>query len=264
VGQKVDYYAFPEVEVGGGEPVEAILSKIESAAAPVIENLLAAPDAALEGQDRADLLYFMAFFAIRVPYFRNMIETFMAEIAKDIFQLSASHPDYFERTLPEAFKDKEELIPEKVEELREWILDESNYRIESSPKLSIIAGFDAATEDIYPIFDRMRWAVVRTSDDLRFITSDTPVSWVDPTSRPPFALGLAAKNVEVTSPVGSTACVCGTPEGPTGSIRAWGRAVEQFNIRRVIYSDRYVFADSEARARTALTIRERIEKAQQP
>src|SRR5262245_27916750 len=82
VGHKVDYYTFPEAERVGGESVEDLLSKLESAAAPVIRKLLATPEAGLEGQDRADLLFFMAFFIIRVPYFRNMIEKFAADVAK--------------------------------------------------------------------------------------------------------------------------------------------------------------------------------------
>src|SRR5262249_33698188 len=149
-------------------------------------------EAGLEGQDRADLLFFMAFFIIRVPYFRNMIEKFAADVAKDILQLLASRPDVFHRTLPEALKDGQELTPEKVEELRQWSLDESNYRLEASPGLSIVAGFEAALEAVYPVFDRMRWCVARSSGHQRFITSDTPVSWVDPSLPAPFAYGLQA------------------------------------------------------------------------
>jgi hypothetical protein len=85
VGKKANYYAFPAVEAVG-ESIESVFSKLESAAAPVIKKLLASDDAALEGQDRADLLFFMAFFVVRVPFFRNMLEKFAADMAKMVLQ----------------------------------------------------------------------------------------------------------------------------------------------------------------------------------
>jgi hypothetical protein len=130
VGQQVDYYAFPEVEAAGGESIEGLLGKLESAGAPVIAKLAGNPDAVLAGQDKADLLFFMAFFVIRVPYFRNMMEKFAADTAKMVLQVAASHPDYFKRTIREALKDKEELTAERVEEIRKWGLDDSNYTIQ--------------------------------------------------------------------------------------------------------------------------------------
>lgn len=260
-GKKAGYYAFPEVEAAGGEAVESVFSKLESTAAPVIRRLLVSDDAALEGQDRADLLFFMAFFVIRVPFFRNMLEKFAADMAKMVLQESASHLDYFERTLREALKGKEDLTPEQVEDLRQWVLDESRYTIQPSPKLSIVAGFEAATEAIYPTFDGMRWAVVRAGESFRYITSDTPVSWVDPTISPPFAYGLQARNVEVTFPVSPTVCVFGTWEGPKGAIKARDRSVKEFNTRRVGFSDRFVFAHSEEGARCALDLRQQMEPA---
>ena len=154
IGKAANYYAFPEVETAGGEPVEAILSRIESAAAPALKRLLASNDGALEGQDRADLLFFMAFFAVRVPFFRNTLEKFAANVARMLLQVSASHSGYFEQTLREALKGKEDLTLDKIEELRRWVLDESNYNIRTSPKLSIAIGFETAMETIYPIWGR--------------------------------------------------------------------------------------------------------------
>jgi Protein of unknown function (DUF4238) len=53
VGKKANYYAFPEVETVG-ESIESVFSKLESAAAPVIKELVVSDNAALEGHDRAD------------------------------------------------------------------------------------------------------------------------------------------------------------------------------------------------------------------
>lgn len=230
VGQKVDYYAFPEVEAAGGESIEGLLGKLESAGAPVIAKLAGNPDAVLAGQDKADLLFFMAFFVIRVPYLGNMVEKFAADTAKMALQVAASHPDYFKRTIREALKDKDELTAERVEEIRKWGLDDSNYTIQASPKLSIAAGFEAAKDAIYPVFYQMNWTVVRAVGDLRLLTSDTPVSWVDPTLPPPYAFGLAARKVEVTFPLDPDVCLLETWADLPASVKAKDRVVEEFNI----------------------------------
>jgi Protein of unknown function (DUF4238) len=73
VGKKSNYYTFPEAETAIGESVESILAKVESVAAPVTQRLIASADMALEKQDRADLLFFMALFAVRVPTFRGSL-----------------------------------------------------------------------------------------------------------------------------------------------------------------------------------------------
>ena len=62
----------------------------------------------------------MAFLATRVPVFRDAIETFMAELAGDVMTLSASHPEYFNRTYRKANAGKEftEAEIEGVQSLR--------------------------------------------------------------------------------------------------------------------------------------------------
>lgn len=258
VGKKANYYAFPEVDTVG-ESIESGLSKMESAAAPLIKKLVIADDAALEGQDRTDLLYFMAFFAVRVPFFRNMVEKFAGDAGKRLLQISAGHPEHFERTIREALKG-EDVTPEQIEDMRQLFLDDSGYTMRASPKLSLGAGFEAAMDTVYPVFAQMRWAVLRAGETLRYVTSDAPVSWVDPTMPPPFAYGLATREVEVTFPLDPTVCVFGTWEGPTGAITVTDRTVEQFNTRRVAFSDRYVFADTEKGARSALDLGRKMEK----
>lgn len=260
VGKAANYYAFPEVEAAGGEAVESILSKIESASAAAVKRLLASGNSELEGQDRADLMFFMAVFVIRVPSFRNLTEKFAANVAKNFMQVSASDPGCFERTVREALRGRESLTPDKIEELRQWVLDDSNYNIRTSPRLSITMGFQTAMDTIYPIFDQMKWAVVRAGPDLRFITGDTPITWVDPTLASPFSYGLGMRNVKVTFPVGPKVSLFGTWEGPTASIRANDPLVQEFNAQRVFFADRYTFADSETGARSALDIRVRMEQ----
>ncbi len=263
VGKRTNYYAFPEAEAAGGESIEALLGKLESAAAPVVKNLIASDDMPLEKQARADLLFFMAAFVVRVPFFRDILEDLSAQLAKTTLQTAASSAEYFERTMREAFKEKQaELTPEKIAEYRQFILDDSRYRIRASPKLSIAAGLEATLDTIYPIFDDMRWAVARPDGHSRWITSDAPVSWVDPTLPIGYRHGLAAPHVQVTFPVSPSVCIVGTWDGPTGSIDVDDQVVEEFNIRRVGFADRYAFAHTQQRGQFALDVRHRMEESQ--
>ncbi len=111
------------------------------------------------------------------------------------------------------------------------------------------------------MFDQMKWAVVRASESLRYITSDSPVSWVDPTMPPLFAYGLAAPKVEVTFPLNPSVAVLGRWNGLSGSLEAKDRHVKEFNTRKVGFSDRYAFAHTEEGARFALDLRREMEKA---
>ena len=116
-------------------------------------------------------------------------------------------------------------------------------------------GFQTAIDTIYPIFEKVNWAVVRAGGDLRFITGDTPVTWIDPTVAPPFCYGLKMRNVEVIFPVGPKISLLGTWEGPNSSIRAADPLVLEFNARRVFFAERYAYADNETGAGSALETR---------
>ena len=123
-------------------------------------------------------------------------------------------------------------------------------------------GFESMLETIYPTFDQMKWTVVRASDDLRFLTGDSPVTWIDPTLPPPFCYGLQARHIEVPFPVGPKVLLLGTWEGSDISTEANDPMVREFNTRRAFFADRYVYANSQTGVREALEVRtSRKEKA---
>lgn len=258
VGRAANYYAFPEWEATGEEPPEQLLAKVESAAAPVVRKLLSG-EFELTGQERADLLFFTAVFVTRVPFFRKLIEEFAANLVTVDAQESAEHPEHFARTLREALQGRE-LTLEEIEATRKIILKGKKYKIRAKPSLSLVLGFEEALDTIYPVLDRMRWAIVRSTGGEHFITSDCPVSWTHPTPRSRFYAGhgLAMKKVEVTFPVGPQLCLLGTWEGPTGVVDATKKMAGEYNSRRVASAERYVFADSEEKARLALAIRQQL------
>jgi hypothetical protein len=261
VGKKANYYSFPDVDAKSPETLEEILSKVESEAAPVIKRLISGDLRFLE-QDRANVLFFMAFFVGRTPFFCRMIEGPMAEIGKEVMLMSARQPDYFERTLREAqAQTGVEFTPEEVEDLRQWAANDSNYTVTLNPVVSLWTGIEMSLDTIFPVFEQMKWAVLRAAGNGGFLTCDNPVSWFNPRPRPPFnaGRGLAMRNVEVTFPIAPNLALLGTWEGPVGVLDARDRIVEELNRRRAVFAERHVFADRESLVRAALAFRQQID-----
>jgi len=251
VGKRTDYYAFPE-EGQPNQRVEEILSQIESHAAPILARLREGQEG-LDGQERADLAYFMAFLATRVPIFRDALEAFMAELVQMVMTMSASHPEYFVRGYREANAGKE-LSEAEIEDARQAIL-KGAYKVRAKPTLSLAAAVEAANDTVYPLLNEMRWAFLSAGNGVSFLTCDNPVSWVDPTLPPGFyGSGLAMRKVEVTFPIGPKLCLLASWEGPSGRVAAPDSLVCEMNRRRIGFAGRFVFANSEEGAVAALSM----------
>ena len=104
--------------------------------------------------------------------------------------------------------------------------------------------------------------VLRPNGQERLATSDVPVSWVNPTLSAPYPFALATKGVEVTFPAAPTVCVFGTLKGGTGALKVNVRVIQQMNIRRTMFAERFAFSPTEAAARAALDRRARRKEGQ--
>jgi uncharacterized protein DUF4238 len=260
VAKRASYYSIPgQRSAVETEAVERLFSQMEDAAAPIVRKLNGGAEM-LGGQEWADLRYFAAFLALRTPAVRTQFEQFLGDVADMMLKTSASHPAHFTEMWQKAHPDRTD-TPEEIERMRQRLL-ESDFKIRARPILSLKAAFDGVNSAVYPAFTRMRWVILRSSTpDTYFLTSDTPVSWVDPTPRPAFYAGhgLAMANAEVSFPVGPRVCLFAgwklAPEMDT--LRVEPRLVEQLNTRRVIFSAGQVYAHQEALARWAVDLSKR-------
>ena len=256
VAKRSGYYSIPgQSSVAETEAVERLFSQMETAAAPIVRKLNDGANT-LTGQERADLLYFAAFQAMRTPSVRAQFDQFWSDVADMMLQMSASHPAYFAETWQKANPGRV-LTPEEIEQARQMLLKPGAIKIRAKPILSLQVAFDGVSSAVYPAFDRMKWVVLRSrSPDTFFLTSDTPVGWVDPTPRPPIyrGHGLAMKNVEVSFPVGPRVCLfAGWKLAPR--IRALAvppRVIEQLNRRRIIFSGGQVYTHQEQLGKWAI------------
>lgn len=282
------FYTFPEFEATTGLTVESMHTTVESRAAPIIRRLLTSESAALENGDRADVLKFMAVLVTRSPYYRRTTEQLAASVLgqlplvldadqanrtglwlravlTELLKAYVDHPEYFEGGQGLRLQIREGTAiarPDASSNSREGNVLRD--RAGEFRGLAITQSFKAALEVIYPVFERLRWAVIRTSSERKFVTCDTPVNWIDRTLPRPRCFALTAPKTEVTLPIGPKTCLYGTWRGPSGPIEAGDEITEvtafnEYNMRRVIFADRYVFADTEKLAREALEARAQIE-----
>jgi hypothetical protein len=85
--------------------------------------------------------------------------------------------------------------------------------------------------------------VLTTNDEVGFITSDNPCSWVDPEihKRPPFyqTVGLAYPSIEISLPVSPRQAILLQRQGGTGHCVAPDRLVDEINRRTRAYCTEY-------------------------
>ncbi len=254
IAKGTGYNAVPGLDDATRESAEQLFSQMETVAAPAVRKLLRGATE-LTGQEWVDLLFFAAFLAVRTPFVRDTLEKFFGDIARDVLTLSASHPDHYHRTMREAVRG--DLTAEEIEESRLLALRPGALKVRAKAALSLLATFQGANGAVYPAFSRMRWAILRPQSGLFFLSSDNPVSWADPTPRPPAygGHGLGTRNVQVTFPIGPRVCLLGTWEGPVGPMEVGPGDVEQINRRRVGFAVSQVFAHQEHLAQFALGLR---------
>lgn len=254
VAKRAGYYSLPgQRDVADTEAIERLFSQMEDTAAPIVRKLNAGIDT-LTGQEWADLLYFGAFLALRTPSVRTQFEQFFGDVADMMLKVSASHPAHFAETWQKANPDRT-YTPEEIEQMRQQLL-KGEFKMRARPILSLTAAFDGVKDAVYPAFAQMRWVILRPSTpDMCFLTSDTPVGWVDPTPRPAFysGHGLGMPDAEVSFPVGPRVCLFAGWKLAPGmrALAVNSRIVEQLNRRRVAYSSGRVYAHLEPLAQWA-------------
>lgn len=244
VAAQTDYYLSREIEQA--------LAQLESETRPVIAKLLAG-ESNLIHEDRGRLAFFMAYFIVRVPFFRNMIEEKAGEVGRMRLMISAQHPDHFARTLREAHKGMKEFTHEEVENLRQWALN-GEYSVRGTAALSLSLGMTEIPKELAAIVHDMKWAYLEPGSDEEFITCDNPVSWFDATPRAAVygGHGLLMKNVELTFPLSPQLCLLGSWVGKTGPIQVPRLVIEELNQRRIRFASRFVYAAREKDALRAL------------
>jgi hypothetical protein len=236
------YYSF-DVDGERDQGVEDMLGRVESAAIPVMRKLNGGADPqSLSEEERGSLALLLAYMEVRVPRFRNMVETFTSEVMRDVAMLAASHPEYFERTMREASAAKGLNPPANVEDIRKWVL-EGEYELSVNPIVSLRAFLEVAPQIAEMIFS-YQWRVLRAPDGFTFFTSDSPVTRISTMKQPSWmGVGWQTPWMEATVPLSPDACLLISLHRPEGSEKVDRTTLCEINWRTAAHADEEVYSD---------------------
>jgi hypothetical protein len=226
--------------------VETMLAEVEGRAIPNIRKLIGGdPPESLPPDDREWLAYFIGLLSVRIPAFRDTVESFVADIGRRIGLLGAQHPDYFARTMRKVYEAKGEKPPdaEQIESIRQFVLS-GEYDIKTNPVLSLqtlIQMAPVAAQYVHAY----RWRVLRAPADTPFITSDHPVVLVSTRKLPPpfgWSAGWETPWMEATIPLSPATCLLVSLHHPEGVEEVDSSTVAEVNLRTASYAAEAVYS----------------------
>lgn len=242
VALQTHFYSFttPDGEKDS-ETIEDALAETESITAPVFEKLRS-----FEMPNDEERLIFSSFLGLtltRVPTQREIVESVHADLYRKVAHMLASNPAAFKNSIEKYERETGESIGQDPERLRKFIL-EDEYDLVVNPEFSL--GVVGLGVRFAPLFYKMTWSFFKATDRFKFLTSDNPLSYDDPTHDPksPRGVGLASKNVEVIFPVSREVAFVGTwrKDLREGFTQANHQFVKEFNRQIVITASRHIFA----------------------
>ena len=241
IAVKKHYYSVATSEgEKDSEVFENALSELEGRAAPIFQKIR--NHESLNGQERSLFSIFLAFTMTRVPSHRENIERATAESIKKMEMILAANPAGFKSMIEKFERDRGNKIGMSAEEFRKFML-EGRYDITTDPQFSLRM-IPTMAKSLAPIFFKMKWAFLEATGDYKFVTSDNPLSYFDPTHDPKsfFGVGLLNKNVEITFPISKDLMFLGMWKNFEGDKRLSNKCIRDMNRRTVISALRFVFA----------------------
>ena len=241
IAVKKDYYSFATPEGNkDSETFENVLARIEGGVAPVFGKIR--NHKKLDGQEKRLFSLFLAFIMVRVPNFRENIEKMLGEMAKKMNMILANNSRNFRAMIEKFERDTGKKIGMPVEEFRKFVA-EGQYDIRATPQFGLGMAAEMAIS-LAPIFFEMNWTFLETTGDHKFVTSDNPVSYIDPAHDPKsfYGVGLLNKDIEVTFPISRDLMLLGMRKNFKGDKIVTNEIVRDRNRRTVVSALRFIFA----------------------
>lgn len=248
IGCEKHYHTFVnELGEKDTETIEKLYESVETPAGALFKKLHNGSH--LNDEDKASFAMFATTMMVRVPNYRNNIEKVSAEVIDQMNKVLAADKDAYEKSYRRFQKatGTPEDIP--VEELRQFVLG-GEYTLTVDPQFSLALSVKNILY-LYGIFHKMKWIFIKATD-YKFLTSDNPLFYYDPThDRNSFyGVGLANKNIEVTLPLSRKLCAIGGWELKSDYYTVQGKSetVKAINRRTVLSALRYVFSSENSDA----------------
>lgn len=216
--------------------VEEMLSLLESNTAPLwgeLDN----PARTLSSNEQSIIAEFVACMSNRVPATRARMNTAVNETSKMMLRVLAAHyDDLSESQRQETGLSREDLIQ---------AVNDDSLRFESSQSMHVQTMLYVVPR-LTPIIRQMKWAFLHSPPQHAFITSDQPVTLVNPQIPPQMGgSGFGVRGIEVTLPVSIRVCMLLTWEGPVGHVDIDQNKVSQINRQTASLAHQRAFASAQ-------------------
>lgn len=214
IAKEKHLYSFSNKDGSYNTELESALAEMEGIVSPTLEKFNSATKViTITAQEKSELSYFLAMQVVRTPGFRALLKRQAAEMAKIHMQMMASNKESFAFSLKEIQKENPDAPEVSVEEMQDFIFDESNYTIEMGNEDYFLKQAVQLGDHIYPTI-MMKDMFILKSKSVEFITSDYPVALVsDPAVSPFYGGGFLLSGVLI--PIGTrTAVFCKNPDEP--------------------------------------------------
>ena len=194
---------------------------------------------AIDDADREIISSFLSLMMTRVPVYRHNIERLDAALVKSAASFLASQGVLLAKIRAE-YEREGRKPPNNLEDIVKRFLG-GEYEVEVEPQVSLTE----VTTEFSLIFSEMNWTYFITKGKYPFVTSDNPLSYIDPThdARSPYGVGLINANIEVTFPVSRDIALVATWKrlGKTYQ-KGTDRLVKEINYRTIMAASRFVYS----------------------
>jgi hypothetical protein len=251
IGYKKHYHTFEKADGGKDtNTIEDYFCQVwEGPASKTIESIKGGNFPV--GEDRQFFARFLGLSFTRSPNHRANVDGILAHMARTCSTLSAKNSGRFRQSLEGYERATGERLTDDPEKLRSFILD-GQYEIVPRPEI-YLQMFIRHGVSIGLTIEKMRWIFVRSTDRFRYLTSDNPFFFYDPTvDRGSFyrGTGLLNKNVELSFPIGRDLALIASwrEDIAEAFINGTHELVKSINRRTILSAYRFIYASEKAEA----------------
>lgn len=236
------------------DTIENLMAAIEGDAAPIFRKIV--NKQLVNESERRTFALFLSFIRLRVPNFRNNIEKSGAEVIKIMMKDIASNEDRFHLMFNDYLQSTGKKINISIDELRNFALDESRYKISTKPIFSLALGLDIAMK-LSDIIYNMKWDFLLGTNDHDFLTSDNPLVIHNPADHTGKPVGFLMKDIELSFPITSNIALLAywSDDNFIRYRHPKNQLIKDINRRTVINSRRFIFASRKSEVIKNLVIK---------
>jgi hypothetical protein len=238
------YYSFiTESGDKDSETIEKAFEDLETKTAPILKKIK--DEKTLSNKERGIFSYFIAYIMTRVPNYRKNVESIAGKLIKKTMMTIVSDREEFRSKVEKLEKVRGEKFKTRIEDFTKAVMN-GKYDIEVHPEFSL--GMIGLARELAPLFYKMSWAFLKATNEYKFLTSDNPLYYFDPTySQRKFdGVGLLNDNVEVYFPISRESMLLGSWKNLRGYFQLKDKHVRDINRRTVIFALRFIFASKKS------------------